>query len=236
MPLTGALPKHIAIIMDGNGRWAKKRSLPHVAGHQAGVEAARNIVKACLKYHISVLTLFAFSSENWGRPQEEVNDLMSIFLTGLRNEVGMMHENNIKLRFIGDRTRFNPELVNQIDDVEKLTSNNTGLVLMIAADYGGQWDICEATKRLARDVESGKLTSNDITIATISDNLSFSDLPNPDLFIRTSGEIRISNFMLWQLAYSELYFTDTLWPDFDEQCFKEALTYYRERDRRFGKR
>lgn len=230
------LPKHIAIVMDGNGRWAKKRFLPRIAGHKAGVDAARMAVKACAKRHIQVLSLFAFSSENWRRPDEEVSYLMELFVTGLERESDMMHENNIRLRFIGDRIRFSDKLTQKINEVEKLTATNTGMVLLIAVDYGGQWDICQATQQLAQEVESGTLKSTDITAEKIASKLSFADLPDPDLFIRTSGELRISNFMLWQLAYSELYFTDVLWPDFDEREFEKALTHFAERDRRYGGR
>jgi undecaprenyl diphosphate synthase len=228
------LPQHVAIIMDGNGRWAKQRFMPRIAGHKSGVEAARQVVKNCAKRHIKVLTLFAFSSENWRRPAQEVSYLMELFLTGLEREFNMLHENNIQLRFIGDRTRFSEKLCQKILEVEVLTSKNTGMTLIIAADYGGQWDICQAVKKLALAVEEGKLSSNDISPASIASHLSFADLPNPDLFIRTSGELRISNFMLWQLAYSELYFTNTLWPDFNEQELENALTHYANRERRFG--
>jgi undecaprenyl diphosphate synthase len=227
-------PQHIAIIMDGNGRWARKRFLPHIAGHRAGVEAARSVVKNCAKRHIKVLTLFAFSSENWRRPQQEVSYLMDIFLTGLEREVMMLHENNVQLRFIGDRSRFSEKLTKKIHEVEQLTRANTGLVLIIAADYGGQWDIYQATRKLAEQVEAGALKSTDITPEKIAAELSFADLPDPDLFIRTSGEIRISNFMLWQLAYSELFFTDTLWPDFDAAELDKAITHFQSRERRFG--
>ena len=233
MPDT-SLPRHIAIIMDGNGRWAKKRLMPRIAGHRAGVEAARKAVKFCVKNNIEVLTLFAFSSENWRRPADEVNGLMELFVTGLEREVGMMHKNNIQLRFIGDRTRFNARLQEQIHSVELLTQENKGMVLIIAADYGGQWDICQAMKRLGEEIEVGHLKSHDITSDMIASKLSFADLPDPDLFIRTSGEIRISNFMLWQLAYSELYFTNTLWPDFDENEMALALSQFAERERRYG--
>lgn len=228
------LPQHIAIIMDGNGRWAKKRFLPRVAGHRAGVESARQIVKCCAKKKIKVLSLFAFSSENWRRPAQEVSSLMEIFMTGLEREVPMLHENHVQLRFIGDRSRFSEKLCKKISEVESLTRHNNGMVLMIAADYGGQWDICQAVKNLAQEVEAGNLSSANITSDLISSKLSFADLPDPDLFIRTSGELRISNFMLWQLAYSELYFTSILWPDFDENEFEKALTHYAYRERRFG--
>lgn len=228
------LPQHIAVIMDGNGRWAKQRFLPRVAGHRAGVEAARQIVKNCAKRKIKVLSLFAFSSENWRRPAQEVGYLMELFITGLEREVGMLHENNVQLRFIGDRSRFSEKLCKKILEVESLTNKNSGMVLIIAADYGGQWDICQATQQLAREVEASTLTSTDITPEKIASKLSFADLPDPDLFIRTSGELRISNFMLWQLAYSELYFTNTWWPDFDENELVKALDHYSGRERRFG--
>jgi undecaprenyl diphosphate synthase len=225
---------HIAVVMDGNGRWAKRRFMPRVAGHRAGVEAARQIVKNCAKRNIKVLSLFAFSSENWQRPAKEVSYLMDLFLTGLEREIGMLHENNVQLRFIGDRTRFSEKLTKKIGEVEKLTSKNTGMVLIIAADYGGQWDIFHAVQQLMQDVEAGRLNSKELTPEHITNKLSFADLPDPDLFIRTSGEIRISNFMLWQLAYSELYFTDTLWPDFDEKELDKALAHYANRERRYG--
>jgi undecaprenyl diphosphate synthase len=227
-------PAHIAIIMDGNGRWAKQRFLPRIAGHRAGVEAARKAVKNCVKRNIKVLSLFAFSSENWRRPAKEVSYLMEIFLSGLEREVGMLHENNIQLRFIGDRTRFSEKLFQKILEVEKLTAKNSGMVLIIAVDYGGRWDITDACRKLAIEVEAGKLSGSAITSELISSKLSFADLPDPDLFIRTSGELRISNFMLWQLAYSELYFCKSLWPDFDETELDNALTHYAERDRRVG--
>lgn len=228
------IPRHIAIIMDGNGRWAKQRFLPRIAGHRAGVEAARKVVKNCVKRNIKVLSLFAFSSENWNRPAKEVGYLMEIFLSGLEREVSMLHENNIQLRFIGDRSRFTEKLFKKILEVEKLTEKNTGMVLIIAVDYGGRWDITHAFSKLGSDIENGRLKSTDITAELISSQLSFADLPDPDLFIRTSGELRISNFMLWQLAYSELYFCKSLWPDFDEQELAAALSHYAERDRRFG--
>jgi undecaprenyl diphosphate synthase len=229
------LPEHIAIVMDGNGRWAKKRFMPRVAGHKAGVEAARQVVKSCAKKGIKVLSLFAFSSENWRRPPQEVNYLMELFLAGLEREVGMLHENNVRLRFIGNRDRFTDKLVKKISEVEQLTHQNTGLTLIIAADYGGQWDIYQAVKQLTQEVEAGQLNSNAITPAHITNKLSFADLPDPDLFIRTSGELRISNFMLWQLAYAELYFTDALWPDFDEQELEKALAQFACRERRYGR-
>lgn len=228
------LPQHIAIIMDGNGRWAKQRFLPRVAGHRSGVETVREIIKCCVKRDIKVLTLFAFSSENWRRPTQEVGYLMELFFSALEREVKTLHENKVRMRFIGDRSRFSERLCKKIDEVETLTLANTGLTLIIAADYGGQWDICQAVKKLTQAVEAGTLRSDDISPEKIASQLSFADLPDPDLFIRTSGELRISNFMLWQLAYSELYFTDTLWPDFNESEFDKALTQYAHRERRFG--
>ena len=229
------VPQHIAIVMDGNGRWANQRFMPRVAGHRAGVEAARQVVKNCVKKGIKVLSLFAFSSENWNRPAPEVSYLMELFVNGLEREVHTLHENNVKLRFIGDRTRFNEKLIKKIYEVEQLTANNTGLVLLIAVDYGGQWDITEAVRKLAKQIEAGTLSSAEISPEKISQQLSFADLPDPDLFIRTSGELRISNFMLWQLAYAELYFTDKLWPDFDEQELEKALSHFAKRERRYGK-
>ncbi|MBX3709818.1 MAG: isoprenyl transferase [Gammaproteobacteria bacterium] len=229
-----SLPQHVAIIMDGNGRWAKQRFLPRIAGHRAGVESARQVVKNCAKQNIKVLSLFAFSSENWRRPVQEVSYLMELFLTGLEREVSMLHDNNIQLRFIGDRSRFSEKLSKKIAEVENLTNANTGMVLIIAVDYSGKWDIWQAVRKLACEVSQGTLQGSDITPEMINNKLSFADLPDPDLFIRTSGELRISNFMLWQLAYSELYFTDTLWPDFDASELEKALAHYAGRERRFG--
>lgn len=228
------LPKHVAVVMDGNGRWAKKRFLPRVAGHKAGVEAVRRIIKASVKNHIEVLSLFAFSSENWRRPKQEVSALMDLLLGALDREINQLHENNICVRFVGNRTRFNEALLNKIQDAEKLTENNNGLIVLIAVDYGGQWDICQATKVLAQKVACGQLQADAITPELFQSCLSFPDLPNPDLLIRTSGEQRLSNFMLWQLAYAELFFTDVLWPDFDETEFKKALQHYTSRERRYG--
>ena len=228
------LPRHIAIIMDGNGRWAKKRFLPRVAGHRAGVESARNVIKLCIKHQIPVLTLFAFSSENWRRPPDEVSFLMDLLMKGLDKEVTVLHENNVQLRFIGERSRFTALMQEKIQAAESLTAQNTGLKLLIAADYGGQWDITQAAIALAEQVEAGALKSSEITALTLAKHLSFADLPDPDLFIRPSGELRISNFMLWQLAYAELYFTPTYWPDFNETEFDLALQHYAKRERRFG--
>lgn len=228
------LPKHIAIVMDGNGRWAKKRFMPRIAGHRAGVEATKNVVRNCFKKNIQVLSLFVFSSENWRRSPQEVEYLMDLFLIGLEREVDILYDNNIQLRFIGDRYRFHKKLLDKMQEVENKTSQNTGMKLLLAMNYGGQWDICQAIQRLAVDVAVAKISSSQITPALIASQLSFADLPDPDLFIRTSGEVRISNFMLWQLAYSELYFTSTLWPDFDEAELDKALAFYASRERRYG--
>lgn len=228
------IPKHVAIIMDGNGRWAQKRGSPRIAGHKAGVETVRSIIQACAEKGIEVLTLFAFSSENWRRPEKEVSLLMTLFLTALQREVKKLNRNGVRLKIVGDVSAFNNKIQEQIKKSEELTKDNKTLVLNIAANYGGQWDITQAVKSLAEQVESGTLKSEDITSDLISENLSMSDLPEPDLFIRTGGEQRISNFLIWQLAYSELYFTDTLWPDFDREAFELALDSFSGRQRRFG--
>lgn len=228
------LPQHIAIIMDGNGRWAQRRHLPRIAGHRAGLETVRTIVKACGEKGIQVLTLFAFSSENWQRPAQEVSYLMELFFTVLQNEVAKLHKNNVQLRVVGNCERFSHKLREQIAAAEALTASNSGLKLVIAADYGGRWDIVEAAQKVAREVEQGLMKVADITPHRFTSYLSLADLPEPDLFIRTSGEQRISNFMLWQLAYTELYFTDVLWPDFTVAVFEDALTFFASRQRRFG--
>ena len=228
------VPKHIAIIMDGNGRWAKKRFMPRFAGHKAGVEALRCIVRYCANKGIDVLTVFAFSSENWRRPEEEVSLLMDLLLTSLQREVRKLHDNNVKLRFIGDYHEFSTKLSEKIKQAEQLTRDNTGLVLVMAINYGGRWDITQATRRIARQIESGELNSTQIDETQIHSNMALHDLPEPDLFIRTGGEQRVSNFLLWQLAYTELYFTETLWPNFKEQAFEIALDSFAKRQRRFG--
>ena len=229
------LPRHVAIIMDGNGRWAKKRMLPRVAGHRAGVETVRQVVKACAEKGIEVLTLFAFSSENWRRPAKEVSLLMELFLSALQRESKRLHGNNVRLRIIGELTAFAPRLQEEVARAEELSRDNTGLTLVIAANYGGRWDVVQAARRLGRQIESGSLQAGDITPDLFESQLVLHGLPEPDLFIRTGGEQRISNFLLWHLAYSELYFTDTLWPDFDAQAFEEALVSYAGRQRRFGR-
>ena len=195
------LPQHIAIVMDGNGRWAKQRFMPRLAGHKTGIEATRQVVKNCIQKKIKVLSLFAFSSENWQRPQKEVDYLMELFLVGLEREVALLYDNNVQLRFIGDRNRFSEKLQIKMAEVEHDTRHNTGMILLLAMNYGGQWDIYQSVQQLAIDIAAGKLTPSTITPSHIAAKLSFADLPDPDLLIRTSGEIRISNFMLWQLAY-----------------------------------
>jgi len=229
------IPNHIAIIMDGNGRWAKKRHLPRHAGHKAGVETVRRVINLCVEHHIKVLTLFAFSSENWQRPKQEVNLLMDLFMTALQKEITALHKNQVRLRFFGAREAFSDKLQQLIAEAETLTEHNTGLTLVIAANYGGRWDIVEAATLLAKQIEQGTLKSQEINENLFSKHLCLADLPEPDLFIRTSGEQRISNFLLWQLAYTELYFTDTLWPDFDKETFIQALKAFSTRQRRFGR-
>jgi undecaprenyl diphosphate synthase len=227
-------PRHIAIIMDGNGRWAQKRYMPRSIGHQAGVKAVRKIVEHCAKQEIEVLTLFAFSSENWRRPEDEVSMLMSLFMATLQREVSKLHRNGIRLRFIGDRTAFSDKLQGQIAEAEALTAENKGLTLVVAANYGGRWDICQALRKVAEKIVTGELKNPQITEKLITQYLSIADLPEPDLFIRTGGEQRVSNFLLWQLAYTELYFTPTLWPDFDQNSLDDAIKSFKSRQRRFG--
>jgi len=229
------VPRHVAIIMDGNGRWARKRHLPRVAGHRVGLEAVRKTIKACVSHGVEALTLFAFSSENWRRPQEEVGLLMNLFMTALDSEVKKLHKNGVRLRIIGDVAGFSSELQQRIHTAEALTRDNTTLSLNIAANYGGRWDITQACRKLADEVAAGTLQSEAISEELLRSRLSLSDLPEPDLFIRTGGEQRISNFLLWQLAYTELYFTDLLWPAFDEKTFAEALQSFAGRQRRFGR-
>ena len=227
-------PRHVAIIMDGNGRWAEKRNQPRIMGHRAGVEAVRGIVKSCANKGIEVLTLFAFSSENWRRPEQEVSLLMELFMTALGIEVKRLHRNNVQLKIVGGTDKFGKSLQERIRKAEALTENNTGLTVVVAANYGGRWDVTQAAKALAQQVKDGELEIDDITPERMASYVTLSDLPEPDLFIRTGGEKRISNFMLWQLAYTELYFTDTLWPDFDNQAFDNALESFASRQRRFG--
>jgi undecaprenyl diphosphate synthase len=235
MTQTQKNPRHIAIIMDGNGRWATQRGLPRSAGHKTGVSTLRKIVQHCVKREIEVLTVFAFSSENWNRPAQEVNLLMELFLTSLRDEVDDLHKNNVLLTFIGDRDAFSKKLTGLIDITETKTANNSGLKLVIAANYGGRWDITNACKAIAGKCKQGKIDSNDIDEPMVSTHLALAGFPELDLFIRTGGEQRISNYLLWQCAYSELYFCEVLWPDFSEAHFDEALNWFVSRRRRFGR-
>ena len=228
-------PSHIAIIMDGNGRWAKNRGRPRASGHQSGFHAARDIVEAAGKRNIAALTLFAFSSENWKRPSTEVNLLLDLFMSALRSEVDKLADNNVHMRFIGERAAFPKKLQEQMRVAEQRTSACTGLKLAIAVNYGGRWDIVDTARRLAIDVQRGKLQPEDITVDRFSSMISLADCGEPDLLIRTGGETRISNYLLWQLAYTELYFSDVLWPDFDGEGLDKAIAAYRQRQRRFGK-
>jgi len=230
-PASPEVPRHIAIIMDGNGRWAKRRLMPRVAGHRKGVEALRGVIRACAERGVSHLTVFAFSSENWRRPHEEVTLLMELFMRALENEVARLHENDIRFRVIGDLSGFSERIQALIRDAEALTINNTRLTFTVAANYGGRWDIVQAVKRL---MESG-VAPDAVNEALLAQQLSVADVPEPDLFIRTGGEQRISNFLLWQLAYTELHFTDALWPDFDAAALDAAIASYRSRERRFGR-
>jgi undecaprenyl diphosphate synthase len=232
---TRKLPRHVAIIMDGNGRWARKRGLPRFAGHKAGMDSVRAMVKVCLSQGIECLTLFAFSSENWRRPAEEVGLLMNLFMTALDYEVRKLHKHGVRLRIIGERSAFAAELQQRIDAAEQLTAANTALTLVIAANYGGRWDITQATRTLAGQVARGEIAADAISTELLESHLSLAGLPEPDLFIRTGGEQRISNFLLWQLAYTELYFTPLLWPEFDDKAFAAALESFAGRQRRFGR-
>lgn len=232
VPDSGNMPRHVAIIMDGNGRWAKKRFLPRFAGHRRGVETVRDSVKYCLERGIGYLTLFAFSSENWRRPEEEVSLLMQLFVHALQKEVAKLHQNGVRLKVVGDLNRFDAHLQSLIRDSESQTAANDRLTLTIAANYGGRWDILQAANRMAaeRADKQGQWSEEDL-----APYLALSYAPEPDLFIRTGGEERISNFLLWQLAYSEFYFTDTLWPEFDSEAFDKAIDSYQKRERRFGR-
>jgi undecaprenyl diphosphate synthase len=235
IPISGEIPNHIAVIMDGNGRWARKRFLPRVAGHKRGVETVRDLVKQCAKLNVKYLTLFAFSSENWRRPEDEVSFLMGLFMDALKREVSKLHENNIRLILIGDQSKFNAELVAQIKAAEQLTAKNTGLTLTIAANYGGRWDILNATNQMLSQNTIKHPNKTNFTEEDLAPYLAMHYATEPDLFIRTGGEKRVSNFLLWQLAYTELYFTDTLWPDFDDKAFQLAIQSYQQRERRFGR-
>ena len=228
------VPRHIAVIMDGNGRWAAARALPRPAGHRMGVKAVKQIVENCARRNVQVLTLFAFSSENWKRPKEEVSMLMSRFLQALDDEVADLHKNGIRLTFAGNLQQLSPALRERMHAANALTAGNTKMTLVIAIAYGGRWDIASAARRLAERVVAGELRPEDIDETQIGEQLALAGLPDPDLLIRTGGEQRVSNFLLWNLAYTELYFCDTLWPDFDEQELDAAIAHFSRRQRRFG--
>ena len=230
----GRLPRHVAIIMDGNGRWARQRNKPRHAGHRAGVETVRSTIEVCVEEGIEALTLFAFSSENWRRPRSEVDLLMELFMVALSREVRKLESNNIRLRVVGDVGAFPERLRKQIARAERRTAGNDGLLLQIAANYGGRWDITQAARKLALEVAGGRLSPEQIDERRFAEATAFSGVVDPDLFIRTGGEQRLSNFLLWQCAYTELYFTEVLWPDFDKEAFRLALADYARRERRFG--
>ena len=228
------VPKHVAVIMDGNGRWARARQKPRHAGHRAGIKSVRSTVEAAARHGVEVLTLFAFSSENWGRPKDEVRSLMTLFVEALRREVDELHRNNVRLRLIGARHLLKPGIVKRFVAAEEKTGRNTGLQLNIAVAYGGRWDIVLATKCVAAKVASGEIGVDDIDEATLASEMQLAGCPEPDLLIRTGGEQRISNFLLWDIAYAELWFTDVLWPEFDAQQFDTAIEYFAQKQRRFG--
>lgn len=229
-----ALPKHIGIIMDGNGRWAERQGKPRVWGHKKGVDAVRRAVRFCRQLNIPSLTLFAFSSENWRRPEDEVSSLMELFMFVLQKEIKLLHKNQVRLRIIGDISRFSDKLQRKIAEAEQFTAGNTGLTLNVCANYGGRWDIANAARQLAAEVAAGTLQVDDINEQRLADHIQMRDQDELDLLIRTGGDIRISNFLLWQAAYAELCFIDTLWPDFDEQVFADAIASFVSRERRFG--
>ena len=231
---TPGIPRHVAIIMDGNGRWAARRRRPRMIGHRAGARAVNLCIDFCLERGIAALTLFAFSSENWGRPADEVGALMKLFLNALDREVGELHRRGVRVRFIGERGRFEPGIVARMEAAEALTAGNSRLALSIAASYGGRQDIAAAARALAIEVAEGRLRPEDIDEAALARHVALPDLPQPDLFIRTGGDLRISNFLLWQLAYTELWFTETLWPDLDAGVLQQALHDFAARERRFG--
>lgn len=233
--LNAHTPKHIAIIMDGNGRWAAQRKLSRIFGHRAGADAVRQAIELCIDHKIEVLTLFALSVENFSRrPTSEVQLLMSLFLESLQKNISELHQNNVRVQVIGNRSVFNQSLLEQIVQAEQMTKDNIGLNLVIAINYSGQWDIVQAIRNLYSEVETKQFDMHALTQEEFAKHLCLSDLPEPDLLIRTSGEQRISNFMLWQLAYTEIFFTESLWPDFNKEIFQEALIFYQSRERRFG--
>ena len=229
------LPRHVAIIMDGNGRWATRNGRPRFAGHRAGVKIARSVVESCAKAGVDNLTLFAFSSENWNRPADEVNALMRLFVEVLQREVAALHENGIKLQFIGERKNLPTILQKRMNDAEAITQGNQRMTLILAVAFGGRWDLARAAQQIAAKVRSGDLDVSDIDESVVARHLSLAGISEPDLLIRTGGERRVSNFLLWEFAYSELFFTDTLWPDFSDASLQEAFDFYSQRERRFGR-
>ncbi len=232
---TSVQPRHIALVMDGNGRWAQKRKLPRTAGHKEGVKTVERVTEAAIKHNIPYITLFGFSSENWQRPEEEVSVLMGLLKYYLENELSKLNKNGVRIRFVGDLERLGDELIALINKAEESTKDNEKLNLTIALSYGSRQEIISACQKIAQDYKDSKISLSDIDVTRFSSSLYTEDIPDPDLLIRTSGELRISNFLLWQLAYSELYFTDTLWPDFSEEDFLKAINEYKNRDRRYGK-
>ncbi|HEV7612718.1 MAG TPA: polyprenyl diphosphate synthase [Steroidobacteraceae bacterium] len=228
-------PQHVAIIMDGNGRWARSRGMPRPAGHRASVKVVRRVVEECVKRNVRYLTLFAFSSENWQRPPDEVGMLMSLFLDALQREVADLHRNQVRMTFIGDRGLLGSELARRMRGAEQLTADNPGLRLIVAVAYGGRWDIAQACRALAQDAAAGSLAAADIGEAQVGERLALAGIPDPDLLIRTGGEQRISNFLLWNLAYTELYFSAALWPEFSPAHLDAAFEHFAQRERRFGK-
>ena len=233
-PIITPQPNHVAVIMDGNGRWANAKGLSRVAGHKKGVDAVKGLIKSCLEHQIPYLSIFAFSSENWNRPATEVSALMELLANALVHQTKKLNENGVRLTIIGDVGKLDPKIQKLIDEAVKETAHNSKLNFSVAINYGGRWDIVNAARALAAEVANGDLAVDDINEVTFAQRLATSQVPDPDLYIRTSGEYRISNFMLWQAAYSEFYFVDTLWPDFDEDAFTEALYRYTHRDRRYG--
>lgn len=229
------IPRHVAVIMDGNNRWAKQRLMGGIAGHKAGVKAVRTVVESCARMGVEVLTLYAFSSENWARPKDEVNALMDLFLIALKREVKKLASNNLRLKVIGDITGFNESIQTHIREAEALTAANSGMTLAIAANYGGHWDITQAVKTIAAQVKAGHIDVSEVTESLITQHVMLGDLPPPDLCIRTAGEQRISNFLLWQMAYTEFYFTPEYWPDFNRESLLKAFESYSGRVRRFGR-
>ena len=228
-------PQHVAIIMDGNGRWARSRGMPRPAGHRASIKVVRRVVQDCVKRGVRYLTLFAFSSENWRRPPDEVGMLMKLFLDSLEREVADLHRNQVKLRFIGDRDLLGAELAKRMRNSEQLTADNQGLVLIVAMAYGGRWDIAQACRSLAADAAAGTLSAQSIDESQVAGRLALAGIPDPDLLIRTGGERRMSNFLLWSLAYTELFFCDALWPDFSAAHLEAAFEFFMQRERRFGR-